>query len=126
MEPNQGTCTGREELTSISFHPDVYAELSQSYEYYERKSKGLGHKFLLEVESQFEYIKLFPSVGQDFLQSALHKQNTPSLKRFPMKTFPYSIVYQATMQEIIVMAVIHHRRHPKYWISRLETFSTNH
>jgi plasmid stabilization system protein ParE len=39
-------------------------------------------------------------------------------RRFPLRKFPYSIVYYALGEELRVVALAHHRRRPSYWSGR--------
>lgn len=39
-------------------------------------------------------------------------------RRFPMRRFPYSIIYYLGDGELRVVAIAHHRRRPGYWSGR--------
>jgi plasmid stabilization system protein ParE len=36
-----------------------------------------------------------------------------------VKDFPFSVVYRADASEVLIAAIIHHRRKPAYWADRL-------
>lgn len=78
-------------------------EIIDSYLYYENQSKGLGEKFLENLEIYFERIQKYPK----------HYQ----IKRKPyrevfVKNFPFVIIYEINENDIIVYAVFHTRRNP--------------
>jgi plasmid stabilization system protein ParE len=54
---------------------------------------------------------------------ASHPKAVPKVKneirRRLLKRFPFGILYVATGDEIVVLAVMHLRRHPGYWKDRL-------
>lgn len=103
------TTTGREKLTSISFHPDVYIELSRSFGWYESKAQGLGNQFISNIEVQLEVIKNFPDLGNKLPEN---------FRSAPLKTFPYSIIYRKSGSEIFIIAITHQKRHPKRCLKR--------
>ena len=78
-------------------------EIIDSYLYYESKSKGLGEKFLENLEIYFERIQEYPK----------HYQ----IKRKPyrevfLKNFPFLIIYEIIENDIVVYAVFHSSRNP--------------
>jgi hypothetical protein len=36
-----------------------------------------------------------------------------------LQRFPYSIIYLVERNEIVIVAVAHHKRRPGYWLDRL-------
>jgi plasmid stabilization system protein ParE len=40
------------------------------------------------------------------------------MRRALVRRFPYAIYFRAAPDEIVVLAVIHGRRHPRHWQSR--------
>ncbi len=78
-------------------------EIIESYLFYETKSKGLGERFLENLDFYFERIQNFPE----------HYQT----KRKPyreavVKKFPFVIIYEVIENEVIVYAVFHSSRNP--------------
>lgn len=41
------------------------------------------------------------------------------IRRFLVKTFPYGIVYAPVENDIFVLAIMHFKREPDYWLGRL-------
>ena len=88
------------------------AELREAVEYYNRQSEGLGFEFAAEVRRTIARIVQFPDAW-----SALSVRT----RRCRTNRFPYGIVYQIRDDAILVIAVMHLRRHPQTWQSRLKS-----
>lgn len=41
------------------------------------------------------------------------------VRRRPLRRFPYSVLYRIDEGEIVIVALMHQRRRPHYWIGRL-------
>jgi toxin ParE1/3/4 len=74
----------------------------------------MGSAVLFEraVSQAIEDIKLFPEAA------ALTGVGT--VRKRILKRFPYHLVYQVQNQELLILAIAHHKRDPFYWIDRLE------
>lgn len=92
------------------FLPTAEAELLTEVAYYSNVRAGLGIKFELAVESAVKNAVANPSGG------APSPKGTRSRL---VKGFPFSVVYRASDTEILVVAVMHHRREPGYWAARI-------
>jgi hypothetical protein len=57
-------------LLQIEIHPEVYKELEASKAWYEEQSRGLGDRFLNEIDLAMAVIRLFRST-EDFHQFEL-------------------------------------------------------
>ena len=83
-------------------------ELTNASDYYEEQDSGLGYEFIKEVEGAIERILQFPF--------AWHILKDP-YRQCILKRFPYSIVYQVTDPDhIIIISVFHLHRQPDSWI----------
>jgi len=43
-----------------------------------------------------------------------------AIRRCQMRRFPYGIIYEASKDEIVIIAIAHLHRKPDYWRSRVE------
>ncbi|MDD2809060.1 type II toxin-antitoxin system RelE/ParE family toxin [Rhodoferax sp.] len=93
----------------MRFHEDALAEFAAQAKYYESKSKGLGEKFINEVEAATEVAREFAEMGAPFKFS--------TRRVFPKK-FPFAVVYRILAEGIVVIAVAPDARKPGYWRSR--------
>jgi plasmid stabilization system protein ParE len=91
------------------FYKAAQIEFDLAVEYYENQLSGLGIRYSREVQKSLERIKLFPDG-----YSPISKRT----RRCLVRGFPYGIIYKATADEVIVVAVAHLHRRPDYWASR--------
>lgn len=77
--------------------------------YYERQAPGLGADFLTKIETALQDIASAPErwpIVRD------------TIRRRLIRRFPYSLLYRVDPDEIIILAVMHQKRHPSYWLPR--------
>lgn len=90
----------------IIFGSEVEADLTESYDHYEKQLNGLGSEFLLSVEAALNQIE----------RSPLHFQKIYKNKRKAnLKRFPFGVFYIVTKETVLILAVIHLSRDPKTW-----------
>jgi len=90
--------------------PFALAELRDAAAFYAARANAeLGLAFVAEFEKTANRVLANPMIGTIFRGTR---------RRCSFRRFPYSIIYQATAEEIRIIAVTHHRRHPSYWANR--------
>ena len=84
-------------------------ELRDAAEYYECRARGLGSDFTRRVDSAVldlrEHPERWPIINR-------------SVRRRLISRFPYCLLYRVDADEIVILAVMHLRRHPNCWVSR--------
>lgn len=95
---------------TVRFLEAARDELREAVRYYDGQRPGLGAEFAAEVRSTVGRIAKLPDGWQ------LLSGNT---RRCRTKRFPYGIIYQAAVDELLIVAVAHLRREPDYWKDRL-------
>jgi plasmid stabilization system protein ParE len=90
--------------------------MAEAAAWYDERVRGLGERFLLEVESAFRRIDEGPLMGPPWL----HRRAPPGVRRMFVRSFPYSVVY-VVEPRLVVVAIAHGRRRPGYWRQRLGT-----
>jgi len=96
-------------MPRLSFHRLAACELDEAAHYYESRSAGLGTMFVNSVEACAESILAFPNSG---------RLMRGQIRRRLVRGFPYAIVYRAHVERIRVLAVMHMKRRPAYWVGR--------
>ena len=85
-------------------------EMLDAARYYESQAAGLGEDFLSKVQSAVKDVAEHPDMGPvirfDIRRRLVHR-------------FPYGILYRICPEEIVIVAVMHLRRHPAYWLGRI-------
>ena len=93
----------------LVFRPEAETELLDARAWYEAERVGFGAVFAAPVETAVTAILdnplAYPRVKGD-------------TRRAPIRRFPYAVYFRPTEDEIIVLAVMHGRRHARNWRSR--------
>ncbi len=92
-----------------SFHPEALEEYQQATLYYDERRRGLGTRFVLEVESAIhkllQHPKRYPSIDD-------------GIRRCLLRTFPYGVLYSIEPEFVLIVAIMHSSREPGYWKDR--------
>lgn len=89
--------------------PAALAELQEAAGFYTFSgNEELGLAFLAEFERATKVIQDNPKLGAVFRRR----------RRFHLRRFPYSVIYQVAATELRVIAVAHQSRRPGYWAGR--------
>ena len=94
----------------VTFHPAAEAELREAMAFYEERSAGLGQAFGGEVRHAVERVLDHAEAGMEV---------RPGIRRTVLATFPFSLLYAPSWERIRILAVMHHRRDPRRWESRV-------
>ena len=95
---------------TYEFHPEAEEEFLLAINYYEERQTGLGHDFAKEVYSAIQSIIEHPKTWPVFEMD---------IRRRLISRFPYAILYSDEGNAVYILAVMHLRRDPTYWIARL-------
>lgn len=93
----------------IRIHEAAARELDEAIEWYELQSQGLGKRFKKSVTAQIRKIRKNPNW---FLieSGEIYKVYIPK--------FPYKILYTSGKDSIVIWAIAHMHRKPRFWQSR--------
>jgi plasmid stabilization system protein ParE len=95
---------------NYSLHPEATRELEAALAFYrEQGGIGLARAFLLEFE---RVATLLVS------NSGFGTPTTGGRRSFPLRRFPYSLIYRSTGEGIRILVVGHQHRRPAYWSGR--------
>ena len=95
----------------IIFATGVLEEVSASADFYETEVEGLGKAFLQKLGEGIEEIKENPF---------LYRIIKGDIRRHLLSKFPFGIIYRIEEEKIYVVAVMHLRRKPFYWLERVK------
>jgi plasmid stabilization system protein ParE len=99
----------------IRFVDEAVAELDEAARWYEEQREGLGLTLLAALDRAVESMRRWPRAGSPV-------EGVPDdldVRRVPVLRFPYFIAYLITDDDVIVvLAVAHERRRPRYWSDR--------
>ena len=95
-------------IPSVSSEADW--ELTKEALFYAREGGAeLGQAFISEFERVLALVCQHPELGARWRNNRRH---------FPLRKFPFSIIYYIEGEELRVVALAHHRRSPDYWAGR--------
>lgn len=86
------------------------AELDEAIEHYRAIDVRLAARLLDEVDAGKQAIARFPKAW---------KRLPSGVRAFPLRRFPYTLLYMAEGDEILIVAYAHQSREPRYWEGRL-------
>lgn len=93
-----------------SLAPEAEQELVEGGLYYAREANAeLAHAFISEFERSVALLSERPELGAPWRRE---------VRRFPLRRFPYSIVYYLSKGRIRILAVAHQSRKPGFWRGR--------
>lgn len=90
----------------VLFRPDVLTDIAESTAWYRTRGWALGEEFAEVLDTCLETISEHP-LRYPVLSENVHRAVLPR--------FPYSVIYEVTEEEIIVLACLHGRRNLRRW-----------
>ena len=100
----------------VRFLKSAQSEVDEVFAWYKAQSRGLGTQFLDDFDRALRRIVAYPFANAEI---------EDGLRRCLLSRFPYGIIYGMDSETIIVVAVAHLHREPRYWIDRLLHQETN-
>ena len=95
---------------------EAEAELEDAATWYDDRSEGLGDEFLAVAR---EAMMLIVDSAETWPLWPGAPARLPPIRRFRLPRFPYAVAYQAFPGLLVVLAIVHERRKPLYWIGRV-------
>lgn len=97
-------------MTPVKYHQAAEEELLNEVAYLELRLPGLGRRFYSEVLRAERLIGRFPESAQVVL---------PGIRKQRLRKFPFSLIYSIDKDALLILAVAHHSRRPRYWLQRV-------
>jgi toxin ParE1/3/4 len=94
---------------------EAEAELYDAAAWYDERHTGLGNEL---VRAVYEALEVICETPQAWPRWPGVPGRIPPIRRFLLTRFPYAIAYQAHEDVIAVLAVVHGKRRPLYWVGR--------
>ena len=85
--------------------PEAEKDLEEGFQWYQKKRKGLGYDFLLQVDAGLKFIQRNPEI---------HNIEYKGTRKHLVRKFPYKIVYLIDVDRVVILGIIHSRRHPDF------------
>lgn len=97
-------------MTPVRYHQAAEDELLTEIGYLELRVPGLGRRFYSEVQRAENFLAEFPESAREV---------APDIRKYPLRKFPFSLLYSIEKDGVFILAVAHHRRRPRYWVGRV-------
>jgi plasmid stabilization system protein ParE len=97
-------------MTRLEFRPQAEKEIDDAAAWYEEQASGLGIDFLKAVDTALDVIVRTPYAFSRIARGT---------RRYPMRRFPYGIIYQPTAEITLIVSCFHDHRDPARWRNRL-------
>ena len=94
----------------VRFLKPAQSEVDDAVAWYDPQLRSLGTQFLDDFDRAVRRIVAYPLASTKIEED---------LRRCLLSKFPYGIIYGLDSDTIIVIAVAHLHREPRYWIDRL-------
>ena len=96
--------------------PSSYAEDEIEYyiRRYESESAGLGDRLWDEIQRAVSLISRYPLIGESV------RRTRGLVRRFPVRHFPFFLIYREQDDHLQIVALAHTSRKPNYWRDRLK------
>jgi toxin ParE1/3/4 len=95
----------------IEFHPEARGEFREATAFYRKQSRTVATEFAAEIRSAVRRISELPESGSP---------GTRGVRRKLVNRFPFTLIYRIKPDLIQIIAVMHQRRKPEYWLDRLD------
>jgi plasmid stabilization system protein ParE len=95
----------------VRFLDVAQREMDDAVVWYDQQASDLGIRFLAEVHRAIRRSTAFPESCPEI---------SPELRRCLLARFPYGLIYGIDNDTIVVVAVAHLHREPRYWLNRLK------
>jgi plasmid stabilization system protein ParE len=101
----------REAVAHLAFEvrPQARADIEAVYAWYEQQRPGLGKSFVRAVDSALAAVRDRPE-----MYARVHGD----IRRATLRGYPYGVFYLAEPGAVVMVAVTHHKRHPRHWRGR--------
>jgi ParE toxin of type II toxin-antitoxin system, parDE len=95
-----------EKIVGVEVLASAEAELLEAVSYYNEQSEGLGFDLAAEVLRTIERIVRYPLAW-----ASLSKRT----RRCRTNRFPFGVIYQIRKDQILIISIMHMKRHPDSW-----------
>lgn len=94
----------------LRFLPEAESDLEQAAEYYLSEADArIAAEFCQEVRRVAHLVLDRPGIGHRVGRDA---------RAFTLTRFPCDLIYRITREDVVVVAIAHHRRRPGHWRGR--------
>jgi len=101
-------------LKPLSIIVPAELELREATEWYRERDPRVADRFASEARKTLHLIEEFPRIG-----GSVPGVDDRDVRRMPIHSFPYNVVFVDLGERLEVVAFAHKRRQPGYFMARL-------
>lgn len=94
---------------NTEFLPEAEQEFREAARYYDEEAPGVGMSFIAEVHRAISFV-----VQNPYAAAVVGS----GIRRKVLDHFPYNVLYAVEGELIVIVAVAHQKRRPRYWRGR--------
>lgn len=94
----------------VTFHPDFDADVATTFEHYRQVATR-------KLASDF-YVELRRRIADAAANPGRFAVRSHDLRRVNLQRFPYHFLFRLVGDEVRILVLRHHRRHPSFGITR--------
>ncbi len=98
-------------MKTLEAHPEVDGDIFSASHWYEQQKYGLGAEFADEV------LRMYPIILQNPKRFPFRRKGVRWCR---VERFSYIVIYVERRKTVWIVAVVHIRRHPDFWVKRLD------
>jgi len=91
---------------NTEFLPEADQEFREAARYYDEEAPGVGMSFIAEVHRSISFVAQNPCAAAVV---------GSGIRRKVLDHFPYNVLYAVEGELIVIVAVAHQKRRPRYW-----------
>ena len=96
-------------MTWPPFHDEARRDFVEALDLLATDSPAAARRLIERTQATIRLLRQFPTAGRP-----VGRLN----RRFPVRPFPYHLIYLSGAEDIYVVAFAHERRKPGYWSNR--------
>jgi plasmid stabilization system protein ParE len=97
-------------LINVRLLEGAESDLAGAAGFLEHRLRGLGTRFTDSVQRSLTRIAENANLGVPI---------GVTYRKLRVRQFPYNVIYRIELDEVLVVAIAHHRRKPDYWRRRV-------
>ncbi len=87
-------------------------EVDDAVARYAQQGRDVSRRFLDDLDRAVRLAKAYPLLATEI---------EPEIRRLLFVRYPYSLIYAIDEDTLVIVAVAHQQREPRYWADRLDS-----
>ena len=99
----------------VDLHPEARAEIRAAALWYEERRSSWGDRFVDRVNEVLQRLARTPTLYP--IWPGTEAASVP-IRKAVLEQFPYLVAFEIHAESVLVLAVVHAKRQPLYWLAR--------